>query len=128
MLLQKGFIAQITTVAKHRPDLCASYITKSQGVMPNTVDQHSHAKPSLLHSQYQRWFYTYKHLLVSGSVQGVRKLGLCVATLVTESLCQDVRLEWCILTAGKYTIVGVVIDGMDVLDKMEKIKVGKCQS
>lgn len=26
--------------------------------------------------------------------------------------------------AGKYTIVGVVIDGMDVLDKMEKIKVG----
>ena len=31
------------------------------------------------------------------------------------------------LTAGKYTIVGVVIDGMDVLDKMEKIKVGKCQ-
>ncbi len=33
-----------------------------------------------------------------------------------------------ILTAGKYTIVGVVIDGMDVLDKMEKIKVGRCHS
>ena len=33
-----------------------------------------------------------------------------------------------VLTSGKYTIVGVVIDGMDVLDKMEKIKVGKCQS
>ena len=29
------------------------------------------------------------------------------------------------MTAGKYTIVGVVIDGMDVLDKMEKIKFGK---
>jgi len=33
-----------------------------------------------------------------------------------------------VLTSGKYTIVGVVIYGMDVLDKMEKIKVGKCQS
>lgn len=30
-----------------------------------------------------------------------------------------------LLAAGKYTIVGVVIDGMDVLDKMEKIKVGE---
>ena len=29
------------------------------------------------------------------------------------------------MTAGKYTIVAQVIDGMDVLDKMEKIKVGK---
>lgn len=29
------------------------------------------------------------------------------------------------MSAGKYTIVGQVIDGMDVLDKMEKIKVGK---
>ena len=29
------------------------------------------------------------------------------------------------VTAGKYTIVAQVIDGMDVLDKMEKIKVGK---
>lgn len=55
-------------------------------------------------------------------------LGLCKATLVTDSLRQYVRLEGCMLTAGKYTIVGVVIDGMDVLDKMEKIKVGKCQS
>lgn len=27
--------------------------------------------------------------------------------------------------AGKYTVFGQVIDGMDVLDKMEKIKVGK---
>ncbi len=57
----------------------------------------------------------------------MHKLDLCVATLVTDSPCEDVRLEWCILTAGKYTIVGVVIDGIDVLDKMEKIKVGKCQ-
>ena len=31
-------------------------------------------------------------------------------------------------TAGKYTIVGQVIDGMDVLDKMEKIKVGKLRT
>lgn len=29
------------------------------------------------------------------------------------------------MTAGKYTIIAQVIDGMDVLDKMEKIKVGK---
>ena len=29
------------------------------------------------------------------------------------------------MIAGKYTIVAQVIDGMDVLDKMEKIKVGK---
>lgn len=32
------------------------------------------------------------------------------------------------ITAGKYTIVGQVIDGMDVLDKMEKIKVGKLRT
>ena len=29
------------------------------------------------------------------------------------------------VNTGKYTIIGVVIDGMDVLDKMEKIKVGR---
>ena len=29
------------------------------------------------------------------------------------------------MAAGKYTIVAQVIDGMDVLDKMEKIKVGE---
>ncbi len=66
--------------------------------------------------------------MVSGFGKGVHKLVLCVATLVIGLLCQDVRLECSILTAGKYTIVGVVIDGLDVLDKMEKIKVGKCQS
>ena len=31
-----------------------------------------------------------------------------------------------LLAAGKYTVLGQVIDGMDVLDKMEKIKVGTC--
>ena len=31
-----------------------------------------------------------------------------------------------LLAAGKYTVLGQVIDGMDVLDKMEKIKVGMC--
>jgi Cyclophilin type peptidyl-prolyl cis-trans isomerase/CLD len=29
------------------------------------------------------------------------------------------------LCSGKYTIMGQVIDGMDVLDKMEKLPVGK---
>ena len=29
--------------------------------------------------------------------------------------------------AGKYTIIAHVIDGMDVLDKMEKNKVGMCR-
>ena len=65
--------------------------------------------------------------MVSGFVQGAYKLGVYVATLTVASLHPDAKLDWCILTAGKYTIVGVVIDGMDVLDKMEKIKVGKCQ-
>lgn len=36
-----------------------------------------------------------------------------------------VYLKLCALMTGKYTIIGVVIDGMDVLDKMEKIKAGK---
>ena len=36
-----------------------------------------------------------------------------------------IGLTVALLVAGKYTVFGQVIDGMDVLDKMEKIKVGE---
>ena len=54
---------------------------------------------------------------------GLRKEPLCSLTLGCQWFINTSSLG---IYAGKYTIIGVVIDGMDVLDKMEKIKVGEC--
>lgn len=56
-------------------------------------------------------------------------MGSVVSVLLLFCECLSVLSLKVGMTAGKYTIIAQVIDGMDVLDKMEKIKVGKlCRS
>ena len=74
------------------------------------------------YSAGSQFFITYnKHPHLNGEPHSTALQG-CPDALQRASIVFELAPIW---TAGKYTIFAHVIDGMDVLDSMEKVQVGE---